>query len=100
MDHATYAKAFAAALKKLHINDSTHAARHAFATIQSILQVAIPIIGKYMLHAKPEYTTPAYIHPLSAAEVQIIMKHPELFIPISPHTKLVSSPLTAHSLLE
>ena len=94
-----YAAAFASILKAYKVPTSTHAARHSFATIQSILKVPIEIIAQYLLHVSP-LTTKGYLHPLSPSEVQAIMQHPELFITIQPIHQIVSSTLTAQTLLE
>ena len=78
---AQYERKFTNTVKKLGCQLSSHSARHAFATIQALLNVAIFIIAQHLCHADPE-TSRTYIHELSAQELQVIYAHPELFIPI------------------
>ena len=95
---STYARKFAKLLKDINIRDTSHAARHTFASIQFVLTADVDLIGGYLIHQDPSKTTKTYIHSFPPAEIQIIYKHPDLFVPLST-IKIVSSSLTAHQQL-
>ena len=90
-----YANKFATVLENINIRDTSHAARHTFASIQFLLTSDIDLVGGYLIHQDPSKTTKTYIHSFPPEEIQIIYKHPELFIPLTA-LKIVSSTLTAH----
>ena len=95
-----YHNTFKRAMASLGLHQTSHSLRHAFATIQQLLNSPIQLIGAYMIHANPTKTTPTYLHSLPPCEVQCIINHPDLFIPLQPAKLDSASFSTQQCLLE
>ena len=83
MTAQAYKANFVKTMKSLDKHLASHAARRFFATYQHFLHSSINVIGNYMLHVNPKKTTVNYVGELPAAEANIILQHPEIFIPLS-----------------
>jgi len=79
-----YKKKFKSTLAEFGYDNTSHDARRFFATYNNFLKVPIPLIGMHLIHQNALRTTPTYIYSLEAAESLVILKHPELFKPLTP----------------
>ena len=81
MTKAQYRSAFKQTLIEIGASNTTHSARHIFASIQFFLTHQLTTVQRHLIHQVPK-TTLTYIHELPESERSVILANPLLFMPI------------------